>query len=372
MKKDVCILIVDDNAKNIQVLATILEKKEYSIAIAKNGKEAIKLLDKLSPILILLDIMMPVMDGYEACSIIRKRPDTVDTPIIFLTAKTESEDIVKGFELGAQDYITKPFQEVELLARIKTHIEIKNNRDAIRKISEDRKSLLHILCHDLLNPVGQVKMILDLDNDDPGTINSMKPLIEKAVDNGLEVIELTRKMMAINEEKYKPAMSSEGLLDMLHVSLGLVKFKLEKKNIKVEMNVSENTTVSVERTSFINTVVNNLLTNAVKFSFPDSKIEIKELIDEPENSSGQICISIKDYGIGMPSEFLVDIFDVTKKTSRPGTEKERGTGFGMPLVKQFINLYGGSLDVSSTEINETDESNEDHGTEIKIYLQKAK
>ena len=132
---------MDDVAKNLQVLGTILSKQEYKVAAANNGEQAIKIAKKTLPDLILLDIMMPGIDGFEVCARLKKDPMTKDIPVIFLTAKIEPEDIVKGFETGAVDYVTKPFNSTELLARAKTHLELKINRDLLKIKNEQLREL---------------------------------------------------------------------------------------------------------------------------------------------------------------------------------------------------------------------------------------
>ncbi len=136
------VLIVDDVETNIEVLANLLSEQSYQIAFATSGEQALAMVQDLDPELILLDIMMPGMDGLEVCRRLKHSRETRETPIIFLTARTEIEDIVKGFEAGAVDYVTKPFQSVELLARVRTHLELKEARDARdRLIRELREAL---------------------------------------------------------------------------------------------------------------------------------------------------------------------------------------------------------------------------------------
>ncbi len=118
------ILIVDDTLKNIQVLGTILRTKGYQINIAKSGLQALEVVEKVLPDLILLDVMMPELDGFETCKRLKASDKTRDIPVIFLTAKVETDDIVKGFELGAVDYVTKPFNSVELLKRVESHMAL--------------------------------------------------------------------------------------------------------------------------------------------------------------------------------------------------------------------------------------------------------
>jgi len=127
------VLIVDDMEDNLRVVSAILGEHKLAISVARNGKDAIRSVNKKPPDLILLDITMPDMDGYEVCSILKSDPQTKDIPIIFLTALTQTENLVRGFDIGAADYVTKPFNKKELLARVLAHIQLKKNRDLIRE-----------------------------------------------------------------------------------------------------------------------------------------------------------------------------------------------------------------------------------------------
>lgn len=129
--KQPLILIVDDVLENIQILGKILKENDYKIAIANNGRQAISTAVAIKPDLILLDVMMPELDGYETCKRLKEIPGTKDIPIIFLTAKCETQDIIDGFKAGALDYITKPFNSYELKARVKTHTELKLSKDLL-------------------------------------------------------------------------------------------------------------------------------------------------------------------------------------------------------------------------------------------------
>lgn len=128
------ILIVDDNTQNIQVLGSILKKENYDVSVSMNGLDALEFLVNEKPDLILLDVMMPQMNGYEVCRILKKDKMLKKIPVIFITAKTNAEDVVKGFKVGAIDYITKPFNAEELLARVKTHVELNRSREQIKTL----------------------------------------------------------------------------------------------------------------------------------------------------------------------------------------------------------------------------------------------
>lgn len=136
------VLIVDDVPKNLQVLGNILRKKDYNIAAATGGQQALEMVENIAPDLILLDIMMPDVSGFEVCEKLKESDKTKNIPIIFLTAKTATEDIVKGFAVGAVDYLTKPFNSAELLARANTQIELKQARDKERELIDQLREAL--------------------------------------------------------------------------------------------------------------------------------------------------------------------------------------------------------------------------------------
>lgn len=145
LEQNINIYIVDDFQENIQVLGNILLEKGFNIHVARNGKQLLAGIEKTKTDLILMDVSMPEMDGYEACEALKANEDTKDIPVIFLTAKTEKQDIVKGFKAGGVDYITKPFFSDELLARVNTHLELKLARDMImQKNNELQKALAEI------------------------------------------------------------------------------------------------------------------------------------------------------------------------------------------------------------------------------------
>ncbi len=366
------ILIVDDMPKNIQVLGTILREKEYNIAVATNGIDATKIAEKTIPDLILLDIMMPQMDGYEACKILKSKKETKNIPVIFLTAKNEIEDKIKGFDLGAVDYVTKPFNIPELLARVNTHLELKFNRESIvelnklnKKESNERKELIHVLCHDLSNHFHSLISVFDMvEQTGMEFTDELQMEVKKVVQNGINTIDLVRKMRSIDDKKTTLELTPVNLLYAAHSSLGILENKLIKKNINIDINIENSLHIIAEETSLINSVISNILTNAIKFSFNDANISISA-----KEEDEKVVFSVKDSGIGMPNDLLNSIFDANKATSRRGTNGESGTGYGMPLVQKFAKAYGGDIKVISKEKKE---SSNDHGTEIIITLDKAK
>jgi two-component system, sensor histidine kinase and response regulator len=137
MKENIHILIVDDNRDNLRVVSSFLKDKGYKLALALDGASALEILQTNQIDLILLDIMMPEMDGFQVCKIIKANPELKDIPVIFLTAKNQTEDVVTGFELGGVDYITKPFRKEELYVRVSNHLQLKMMRDYLKKELEN-------------------------------------------------------------------------------------------------------------------------------------------------------------------------------------------------------------------------------------------
>jgi CheY-like chemotaxis protein/anti-sigma regulatory factor (Ser/Thr protein kinase) len=354
------ILIVDDTPKNIQVLGTALRQHDYQIYVAQSGLQALGMVEEIAPELILLDVMMPELDGFDTCKRLKDNPRTCDIPVIFLTAKSESEDVLKGFELGAVDYVTKPFKSSELLARVRTHLELKHSRDLIAIISQERKELLHILCHDLANSLGAVVTLLNFTEDDDDFGETRAHLLSTA-QNGLNLIDLVREMRAL--EEHKIMLHPVYLADALNKSVRILRQRFSDKKLKLECAVAADIKVEAEEVSLVNSVLTNLLTNAIKFSYSAGVIEI-----DTQTTERQVILRIIDHGIGIPPKLLEQLFDMTKVTNRPGTLGERGTGFGMPLVKKFMDAYGGSMRIESKTEKEASGA---PGTTVSLFFNPA-
>jgi len=346
------ILAADDEPNNLQLLGNILSADDYNFTLVTNGRQVFQIVEKRLPDLILLDIMMPEIDGFEVCRTLKANPRTSDIPIIFLTAKTDTDDIARGFDLGASDYVIKPFNQKELLARIRTHLEN-------IKISNERKELLHIVCHDLVNSISPVISALNM-MENYELFAEMKEIALSAANNGLNLIKMVRQFCALEDKKFMVQIVPVELKGALNEALVLLNMKFSDKQIQVCNEAEHSLFVFAETVSLINSVIINIFTNAVKFSDPGSRIIIKT-----EQEKDTVILSIKDFGIGMPLELQKNIFDMKKTTIRSGTNGEFGTGFGMPLVKRFMMAYGGNIELISSD------NPNDHGTEIRLIFKQA-
>ena len=352
--KEFQILIVDDTLQNLQLLGEILKPQGYRLHFAQDGMQALEKLEQIKPDLILLDVMMPNMSGYEVCERVMADLNLREIPIIFLTAKVDQEDIVKGFQLGAVDYITKPFNSTELLHRVQTHISLYQNQQLLKQANYEQKKLLHVLTHDLLNSVGGALSLLDSYKLGITELDVSLDFIKEYLTRATDLIELNRQRLALAEGKYTLELAPIQLKETLEASIRMLFLKFEKKEIEIILEVPPKLTVLAESVSLINSVFNNLLSNALKFSYPKSQVLIRGF-----EQGEQILVELQDFGTGIRQEIMDHMFDPAKSQSMPGTEKESGTGFGMPLIKDFMEAYGGSIEIS-TSLETADETS--HGT----------
>ncbi len=359
-EKRMRILAVDDSPANADIIVSSLGQ-EHIVNIATNGKDALSLLDKVVPDIILLDILMPGMDGFAVADEIGKRKALKSVPIIFLTVLSDTGEVVKGFETGASDYITKPFDVDELKTRVNFHLELKAKRDQIQKQNQDQRELLHVLTHDLANTFMSIAAFSHFFEDLSPRDAIQLENIRSSVRNGTEVIQMVRDLIS-NTHRLK--MTGLDLQECLECSLLILHPLFDRKNLKISLAFPPGLSVKAERVSLLNSVLNNVLTNAIKFSYPGREIEIRA-----EEKGDKVLLHVQDYGIGMREEDLEDFFHVHKNSSRKGTNGETGTGFGMPLIKRFMDAYGGSVSIVSRDLERYPD---DHGTTVSLEFYKGK
>lgn len=355
-KSQMCtILIVDDNKKNLQVLGNILHEEGYKIAVAQDGYQAVKLAEKIVPGLILLDVMMPGIDGFEVCVNLKSKKELKNIPVIFLTAKSETTDIVEGFQKGGVDYITKPFNKEELLVRINTHMELANARGLLKQRAEElnnanaaKDRLFSIIAHDLKHPLADLKSLLELLLFDFNSLtkeNLIKCFKEirdstDATYNLLQnLLQWSRKEM--NNLTFEPV--SFILDDVINSTISLFKQSAGKKNIAIKFTNGKKHEVFADK-DMVQTIIRNLVNNAIKFSYNDSNITI---VVRSEND--MVEVSVKDQGRGIKEEHKLILFDNNNFITTRGTNNEKGTGVGLNLCKDFVEKNKGKLWFESEE-----------------------
>lgn len=355
------ILIVDDIPKNLQVLSSILNTEGYQIAFASGGNQALSVVENTLPDLILLDIMMPDMDGFEVCERLKSNPTTASIPVIFLSGKVETEDIVKGFRLGAVDYVTKPFNAIELLSRVKNHLDLKFSKDAIinynKQLTEYQQELeqviaskdkfFSIIAHDLRGPfsgfIGLSELLVDeYKNLAPEDISSIAESMHKAAKKLFEFLEnlLEWSRSQMGKIEFRP--SKLDLFDAIDRAFSVLSFTADNKQISLINNIEKNVFVDADH-NMLNTILRNLISNGIKFTKPGGFVKIYTEI----NTSAFVTIKVEDNGIGMTDEAKEKVFRIDSKYSTPGTNSESGTGLGLVLCRELVEKHNGTISVVS-------------------------
>ncbi|MGQ1909570.1 hybrid sensor histidine kinase/response regulator [Marinifilum sp. RC60d5] len=347
------VLVVDDNPNNLKIVALTLRELNFKIVIATNGKDALNLVGRTNPDLILLDIMMPEMDGFEVCKILKSKKENENLPIIFLTAVGEKSKIVKGFELGGVDYITKPFNKEELIIRIKTHLELKFTRDELQETSDHlsdlnklKDKMFSVIGHDLRGPLGNIKMTLDfLDKDffEYGS-DDYKETMKTLVQSSEDVSELLENLLGWAKSqsgvlKFHP--EDIVLEELVESTYFMFKNNLNMKKISFSPKIKEKLKVHTD-TYMLKMVLKNIVSNAIKFTPEGGDISIST-----DNINGDFRIVISDTGVGIPAEDLPKLFNENEHLSTYGTNGESGSGLGLKVANNFAEKMQGKILVES-------------------------
>lgn len=340
------ILIVDDALFNRKIVTNILEDAGYNIYTASSGIKAIMEVRKNKFDLILLDVVMPEMDGYQVNKILKQNKETKDIPIIFLTARGDSKSLIKAFQEGAVDYVTKPFNQKELLSRIKIHLDLERIRKNLKESNLTKDKFFSIIGHDLKNPIGAIKGLANelAENIDDLDRDEIKDFSNRIVKNSEKVYQLLQDIlewsrMQSNKIEYKPRKLN--IKKVVNESIKLLSLNAREKDINIIVLIEEDIEVYADL-NMLDTVIRNLISNAIKFSYENGKILI--LVDIEEN----YCkVSVKDTGVGIKKENLNHLFSIDSSFSTRGTKNEVGTGLGLVLCKEFVEGNGGSISIDS-------------------------
>lgn len=344
------ILIVDDNPNNLKVLGGVLNHAGYQFRMAKSGQLALNIIEKTKPDLILLDIQMPEMDGFETCVRIKADLLNATIPIIFLTANTDSDSVTKAFNVGGVDYVTKPFNSEELLARISTHIKLKLQTEELTRQSAAKDKFFSIISHDLKNPIANIIGFSELIKDEADNIQRLKlstyiNYIHDSANFSLEILHNLLEWARIQRGSIQSVKSDFNLSDLLKNNIQGHEGQALAKSINLDYHFENNLLTHADE-KMISTVIRNLLSNAIKFTPKGGRVTISSQLIELQGKK-IIETKIKDTGIGIPEEDLSRLFKIEQNYSSKGTNNESGTGLGLILCQEFINQNDGHLRVES-------------------------
>lgn len=361
------ILAVDDIPKNLQLIGAVLKSEGYRMILTTNPKEVLEIVREQLPDLILLDVMMPEIDGFELCKEIKAEDRIKDIPIIFVTGKTDISDITKGFMIGGSDYITKPFRTRELLARVKTHLQLKNaldtiqirNRQLLDEISAKNR-LFSMVSHDLKVPLSTLLGLSEMLDHEYETLEDVERVdlvkrVSRSVDAVRKLVDQLSEWVRLQSGGISFAPEEVDVSELILSTVELAGKQGLEKGVQMETVVPEDLKAYCDP-YMLASIIRNLVSNAVKFTPENRKVMVGAFEEDQE-----IVFSVKDEGIGMPKQMVARLFRPGESISRKGTSAEPGTGFGLIMVKEMVNYHNGKIIVKSDE---------DEGTEFEIRLPK--
>ena len=353
-RSDYKILIVDDVVSNVLLLKILLTNEKFQVLTAANGNQCIEQTRKEKPDLILLDVMMPDLSGFDVAVILKKDPETRDIPIIFLTALNSPSDLVKGFQVGANDFLTKPFNKEELVMRVMHQIElvaakktIVRQNEELKRTINNRDKMYSVIAHDLRSPMASIRMVLNLvvnvvSRDVVG--DEVFDLLDKANRESEEVHDLLDNLLKWTKSqtgRLNVVMQDIDLNDIVPGVVDIFRMIADMKGIKLQYLSEHEHLVVRGDNDMLKTIIRNFLSNAVKFT-PDGKNIEVFCCHEGDFAR----ISVRDHGVGIAPERVETIFHNGETTY--GTGGEEGSGLGLQLCQDFARKIGGDVRVEST------------------------
>ncbi len=396
------ILIVDDQAHNIQLLANVL-KENYKLLLANSADKAFKIMRKIIPDLILLDVMMPEMDGFEVCKILQEHEETKKIPIIFLTAKNDIENVIHGLELGASDYITKPFSIRELNVRIQNLLKLsmayhymnmqkeeleemseelirhtsdlyeakksveenafqmniilgelaesqeslKLSNSDLEKSNKEKDKFFSIIAHDLKSPLSSLSGLLQMIQDERDSMSNDEKheILELLLNNSKHVYDLLENLLEWSRVQRKVNTFTPIVLlakGIAEETIQLLDTQASNKEITLTNNINDKTKIRADYMMF-STLIRNLVSNAIKFTPQGGSISLYSEDDDNDF----VRFSIIDNGVGMDDSIKSKLFKIDEHITSLGTNNERGTGLGLILCQEFVTLHKGTIGVNS-------------------------
>jgi two-component system, sensor histidine kinase and response regulator len=335
------ILLIDDQEANVRLVGTLLTQHGCEVIPALSGDQGLQRAQARTPDLVLLDMMMPGMDGFEVLRRLRADPVLAGVPVVFLTAASERAALVRAFDLGAVDYVTKPFVAEELLARVRTHLELKLTRDHLRRVASEREELASIVAHDIKNPLSTISFSAQLlrgQNDDPERRAKLADLIQKCADNAMAFIHSYLERRAEGELLRRFAAEPVDLNETARHVVDMMNVPAQAKNVALQMT-NDKDAVATGDAMAIEHVLENLVANAIKFSPPGGEI----LVHVGGGSPGMVRVCVMDRGPGVSRDDQRKLFQRFVRLTAQPTGGESSTGLGLALAKQDVSQMRGEL-----------------------------
>lgn len=341
------LLIVDDIPANLSVLFDFLNESGFEVLVAQDGQRALKKAEYAQPELILMDVMMPNMDGFEACQALKANPKTKNIPVIFMTALNDTVDKVRGFEVGAEDYITKPIQHEEVLARVNAHLKLYRLQKQIENRNKELDAFTRTVAHDLKNPlnvmIGYVEEICYEYEEGRALDKYAMTSLHQAAQTGRKMVSIINALLTLAR------CSSANDVDMQPLDMDLlVKQVIFQRLTKLltdyqgDIQLPKQWQAAKGYAPWIEEILANYLSNALKYGGRPPIVHL----DSKINHDGMVCFQIIDNGPGLSPEAQKKLFTPFTRLHEARAE---GHGLGLSIVQQVAEKMGGYVGVESEE-----------------------
>ncbi|MBF0197270.1 MAG: hybrid sensor histidine kinase/response regulator [Planctomycetes bacterium] len=336
------VLVIDDEQINLEILNEIL-KDRYQTTLVQSSHEGILLAQERKPDLIILDVMMPEMDGYETCENIRKDPIFKDTPILFISALDDTESKIKAFKIGGNDYITKPFHQEEVLARVEVHLNLYRSYKELKELESMRDQLTHMLIHDLRAPLSAAESYLGLYLDTLDNAQAApRHLLEMARYSTTYLNDMITSVLDVNRyeaNKMPVNFTHFDLCPLIYDILAMSESICKQTEVRLHNNLCTSPMMIWADAKLVKRIFINLVTNAIRYSPHQGKIHLYQ-----DFANELLRFNIVDSGPGVPQESQEQIFE---KYGQIGSKSTYTSGLGLTFCKLAVESMGGSIGLSS-------------------------
>ncbi len=344
------LLVVDDDRLNLRILAGILRGEGYELTEADSAERALELYAANPPDLVLFDVMLPGINGFDACRLLKKTYGDACAPVIFITAKVQSDDVVEGLTAGGVDYLPKPFKPKEVIARIRTHLQnqllVEQQKKLVAELSHAnsaKNKFLGMAAHDLRNPLASIRGLSEFLRD--GAVGELTPdqldlinTIHGASQSMLDMVNELLDVATIESGELRILPEVGELAAVIEKSVYLRSIDASKKQTTIEFTQGDLNPVASIDSAKMQQVVDNLISNAVKYSPPGSVVRVELHAD-----AKGVGFSVKDQGPGIPENERHRLFkDFSRLSVRP-TGGEKSTGLGLAICRKIVEAHHGTI-----------------------------
>jgi signal transduction histidine kinase len=337
------ILIVDDQAANLRVVSTLLTRNGYEVDTAENGEAMFAACKTQMPDLVLLDMLMPMMDGFEVLTRMKQDEVLMRVPVICLTAMQDRDLLIRACEAGAVDYITKPFLSEELLARVSAHVGLKLTRDRLERVASERQSLVNLVAHDLKNPLTSIMFASEVIIHDGCKPERVPRYLEMIHESANDAVGYIRRYLE-SQDPHKAGLDNAanigaGLNETLEWLRSRYELQCESKGLALSIvNAAEDVLVAIDA-MVLHQVCENLITNALKYATEGGELKLTARKGAP----GFGVITAEDRGPGIPAHKQRELFKAFIRLTDEEEHAEMSSGLGLSLARQIVSRFGGQL-----------------------------